>query len=408
MAPALPASAREPREDVVMLFLGGTHQLFHLAPVAAALSRISPDTPVTCIATTPHLAELLHDVRDRMGAPGMRIETVEPPAWGRRLTVLFRRHSIEKLALLWSLARRLWSAATIVTAERTSAWLRILHLTRARMVHFRHGAGDRAPSSERRLRAFDLIVVPGEKDLERAVSSHHIDPARLRAGGYVKLDYLRQQSHSKAQLFDNDRLTILYNPHFHRATSSWNVAATVVERIRADGRYNLILAPHIRVAEDMDEAERASWLALAAPGRVIVDLDSDRLIDMTYVRLADIYLGDMSSQLYEFLANPRPVAFVNAHGVDWRHDEHYAGWHLGVVAERPEALIEAIDQAIAEHPQMVERQREAVRRAFGKIDGACERAANILLDAITRPNTPAPCGKRWGMTASIATGSPAP
>ena len=408
MPSTVPPPAREPRDGVVMLFLGGTHQLFHLAPVAAALSRMAPDTPVTCITADPHAAELLRDVRDRMGAHGMRIETVEPPYWGRRLAGLSRRHSIEKLALLWSLARRLWSAATIVTAERTSAWLRILHLTRARMIHFRHGAGDRAPSSERRLKAFDLIVVPGEKDLKRAVATHHIDPARLRTGGYVKLDYLRHQQHPTAKLFDNDRLTILYNPHFDRGRSSWNVAATVVERIRADGRYNLILAPHIRIAEDMDESERASWLALAESGRIIVDLDSDRLIDMTYVRLADVYLGDMSSQLYEFLESPRPAAFINAHGVDWRSDDRYAGWHLGAVAERPEALIEAIDRAIAEHPRMIGRQREAVQRAFGEIAGACERAAHILLDAITRPAKLASPGKRRPMTGGIATGSAAP
>ena len=374
---------RHEHEDVVMLFLGGAHQLFHLAPVAAALSRMAPDTPVTCITADPHVAELLQDVRKRMNSPRMRIETVEPPRWGRRLAVLFKRHSLEKLALLWSLAGRLSSAAAIVTPERTSAWLRILHMTHARMVHFRHGAGDRAPASERRLKAFDLIVVPGEKDVRRAVERHHIDPARLRTGGYVKLDYLGHLRRGRRRLFRNKRPTILYNPHFDRTASSWHVATRVIETIRGDGRYNLVVAPHIRIAEDMDEAERASWLALAERGRIIVDLGSDRLIDMTYVHGADIYLGDMSSQLYEFLSHPRPVAFVNAHGVDWRSDPRYAGWHLGTVAERPDTLMAAIDAAVAEHPNMVERQREAVRQAFGEIDGACERAAHILIEAIS-------------------------
>ena len=386
MASIVSANPGSRQDDVVMLFLGGAHQTFHLAPVAAALSRLAPGTPVTCITADPHIADLLEDVRARTDSPAMRIEIAEIPRWGRHLAALFHRHSLERLALLWSLVPRLSTVATIVTSERTSAWLRILHMTRARMIHFRHGAGDPAPRSERRMKAFDLIVVPGQKDVERAVAKHHIDPARLRAGGYVKLDYLRHQRSRDERLFDNDRPTIVYNPHFDLATSSWHLAQSVIETIRADGRCNLVVAPHIRIAEDMDEIERVDWTSLAEPGRIIVDLHSDRLIDMTYMRLADIYLGDMSSQLYEFLADPRPAAFINAHGIDWRNDPHFSGWHLGTVAERPELLIEAIEAAIVGHPQMIERQREAVARAFGEIDGACERGAQILIEAIGRPS----------------------
>ena len=365
-----------------MLFLGGAHQLFHLAPVAAALSRIAPRTKVTCIASDSHTAELLSEIRDRTGSPRMAIEMIETPRWGRNLASFFHRHSLEKLALLASLAGRLSKVRAIVTPERTSAWLRVFGLTQAKMIHFRHGAGDRAPSSEKRLKAFDLIVVPGQKDIERAVDTHHIDRDRLRSGGYVKLDYLRNMPTLHERFFDNDRPVVLYNPHFDTSISSWNHAEQVIERIRADGRYNLIVAPHIRIAEDMDEAEIARWAAMAEKDRIIVDLSSDRLIDMTYVRAADIYLGDMSSQLYEFLAEPRPVAFINAHAADWRDDPRFAGWHLGEVAEKPEALIATLDAAVADHATVIERQRAAVARAFGDIDGACERAAHIVVDAI--------------------------
>jgi hypothetical protein len=382
MAFLLPIDTGDPNIDIVMLFLGGAHQLFHLAPVAAVLSRTAPDKSVTCITADPHVAVLLADIRQRMNSPRMRIETVQPPRWGKRLAKLFHRHSLEKLALLWSLTGRLSRAATIVTPERTSAWLRIFRMTRARMIHFRHGAGDRAPSSERRLKAFDLIVVAGDKDVERAVQKYRIDRARLRTGGYVKLDYLRHCPQREEKLFHNNCPTILFNPHFERSMSSWDLARAIIEAIRADDRYNLIVAPHIRIAENMDENERTAWVSLAEPDRVIVDLSSDRLIDMTYVRQANIYLGDMSSQLYEFLADPRPAAFINAHGVAWRGDPRYAGWHLGAVAETIDDLLFTIDRAVLEHPFMIEQQREAVRRAFGKIDGACERAAAILIEAM--------------------------
>ncbi|TAK10063.1 MAG: hypothetical protein EPO38_08545 [Rhizorhabdus sp.] len=365
-----------------MLFLGGTHQLFHLAPVAAALSRIAPQMRITCIASDPHVADLIGDVGRRMGAALLRIETVEAPGWWRRFAQWIGRPKLSKLGLLLRLAPRLARARTIVTPERTSALLRLWHLTRARMIHFRHGAGDRAPSSESRLKAFDLIVVPGEKDVVRAVDQHHIDPARLRSTGYVKLDYLRHLDSARPRLFANARPTILYNPHFDLDRSSWGAAPAVVEHILSDGRYNLILAPHIRVAETLDEAAIAQWHALADPDRLIVDFGSDRLIDMSYVRAADIYLGDMSSQLYEFLAEPRPAAFVNAHRAAWRDDPRYAGWHLGEVAETPDGLLDAIDAAVAGHPAKIAEQKAAVARAFGEIDGACERAARILVEVL--------------------------
>ena len=38
------------------------------------------------------------------------------------------------------------------------------------------------------------------------------------------------------------------------------------------------------------------------------DPGSPASTDMTYTRAADIYLGDVSSQVYEFIAEPRPCS----------------------------------------------------------------------------------------------------
>src|SRR3546814_6562081 len=81
--------------------------------------------------------------------------------------------------------------------------LRLMGLSRTLFIHFRHGAGDRAPRSEKRLKAFDLIVEPGIKDVRRAIAVQHIDPARLRSCGYVKLDFIARRGPSPTRLFDN-------------------------------------------------------------------------------------------------------------------------------------------------------------------------------------------------------------
>ncbi|MBC9175491.1 hypothetical protein [Pseudoroseomonas ludipueritiae] len=368
--------------EVVFLFIGGPHQVYHLAPAAAELSRLLPRCPVTCLSNHAATTAALRRVREALHAPAMRIESIRPPLWGRLLAAVTGRRSSLKTPLLFSLSRRLRRAAAVITPERTSAKLRGMGLRHTLMIHFRHGAGDRAPESESRQSLFDLVVVPGEKDLRRAAEKGYMPPSRLRAGGYLKLEFFSKLAGSPPRLFDNDRPVVLYNPHFDAGISSLPWARQVIGEFARQSRYNLVFAPHIRAAENMDAAEREEWLRLSREGRILVDLDSPRLIDMSYVLAADIYLGDMSSQLYEFLARPRPVVFLNAHHVAWRDDPRFAGWALGEVAETPEDVIPAIDRAVAGHPEKLARQQAAVRDAFGEIEGAALRGAQVIAAAV--------------------------
>ncbi len=54
---------------------------------------------------------------------------------------------------------------------------------------------------------------------------------------------------------------------------------------------------------------------------------------MTYTALADIYLGDVTSQIYEFLRTPKPSLFLNASRADWRGDESFHHWRYGPVLD---------------------------------------------------------------------------
>lgn len=381
MAPLdFPEGAR-PKPEVAFLFIGGVHHVFHLAPVATELSRLYPELDVLCLYSDADTGAALAQVREDDGAERLDLVRIEPPGISVAAARLLRRSSMTKLPLLYRLSSRLAKARAIVTAERTSAALRRLGLPSTLLITFRHGAGDRAPKSEKRLKAFDLIVVPGEKDVRRAVDAHCIDPTRVRTAGYVKLDYLSHRAAGRRRLFDDDRPVVFYNPHFDPAISSWPQAADVIRLFAAQDRYNLVVAPHIRLSRDMKEQTRRQWQALS--GRhVIVDMDSPNLVDMTYVRSADIYLGDMSSQLYEFLIDPRPAAFFNAHKVDWRPNPRYAGWHLGEVADHVQAIVPTIDRAVAGHLDVASRQRSAVREAFGDYEGAARRGAEIVAEAV--------------------------
>lgn len=374
--------------EVVFLFIGGPHQVPHLAPVAAELSRLRRDLDVTCLYYDGATAEMLQTVRTTCGEPPLRLERIHLPLLVRPFAGLMRRRSLLKGPLLWQIAKRARYAAAVLTPERTSAALRYLGLHDRLMIHFRHGAGDRAPQSERRLHAFDLVVVPGEKDRERANTVHGIPLERICVAGYVKLDWLSRCGGEAMSLFDNDRPVVVYNPHFDAAISSWPDAEQVLAAFMAQDRFNLIFAPHIRLTEDMRRSARAHWQRYAVPGRIVVDLGTNRLLDMSYTRAADIYLGDMSSQLYEFLIKPRPAAFLNSHNVSWHGNPRYAGWELGEVAEGVEDLFPAIDRAIARQPGRMAAQAEAVGHAFGDYQDAVPCGAAIIAEAINAPPLP--------------------
>ena len=103
----------------------------------------------------------------------------------------------------------------------------------------------------------------------------------------------------------------------------------------------------------------------------MIDLGSNRLFDMSYTSGADLYLGDVSSQVYEFLATPRPCLFLNAHEVDWAGDPDYLFWTLGDVIDDLADLPKALDQAAARHPRYIDAQRERLaelirRRSRGR------------------------------------------
>jgi hypothetical protein len=366
---------------VCFVFIGGIHQIYHLAPIAAEIARSESRIRVECICADEETETALHDIAKRMEGESMKITKIPAP-WLARLAVrVTARPSAAKIPILASIRWRARRSCAIVVPERTSAALRKMGWWRP-LIHFRHGAGDRAPASEKRLRAFDLIVVPGEKDIKRALDQG-IDRARLRVGGYVKLDYLRIAPPSNAPLFDNGLPTVVYNPHFDSRISSLGIAWDVIERFRHQDRYNLIFAPHIRCMENMSKADMQRFLAQAVRGRIIIDLGSPSLFDMRYTQAADIYLGDVSSQLYEFLSRPRPATFLNSHDADWKSDPRYAGWHLGQVADGCDNVLDAIDRAVAGHGSKIEAQVDALKFAIGDIEGAIKQSACILVDAIT-------------------------
>ncbi|GAA4038219.1 glycerophosphotransferase [Sphingomonas rosea] len=360
--------------------IGGGHQAYHTVPVACALSQ-RPGVEVVVFAGDSTVRAVAEEIAGNLPGSTVRFSELRRSKLADGLGSLLGKSSLGKEPMLWRNRRELGAFDAIVTPEVTSSRLRSMGVTSPKFICIPHGAGDRAVSFEPRFQRFDRLLVAGDKTARRLEESG-VRPDRLRITGYPKAEYVLRVAASRPPLFANDRPTVLYNPHFLGRLSSLGQAEAIARAIIEQTEFNLVLAPHIRAFEDADASTRARWQALAIPGRVIVDTGSEKLIDMSYTAAADIYLGDVSSQVYEFLLlGLRPCVFVDAHQVDWRDDPDYAFWRLGDVVSPGDAAA-ACQQARARHADYRVAQEMAVAETFSPTAGAAARAADEILACV--------------------------
>jgi len=373
------APGRKPR--IGFLFLGGAHQILHMAPVAAALDAGGRADVV--IFALPSERARVADALGRFGTHAA-VRPLEAPRLFLGMERVFA--SLADFKVPGLLANRALFAGldALVVAERTSTLLKRLPGPKPYMIHIPHGAGDRAKGFEKRIRLFDHVIVAGPKDRDRMIAEGLVDPDHCQVSGYIKRAAVRSllPAGGPLRLFANDRPVILYNPHFDRKLSSWDrYAHALVSAIGQQDDFNLIVAPHVRLRARLSAAERRRFEARAVPDRIIVDFGSSRSCNMTYTLAADVYIGDVSSQIYECLDRPKPCFFLNPGVTDWLDDPSFAHWQLGEVIDEPDEIMDALDNAIECHPLFVPFQQSAVSRATGP-DGqdAVRIAARMIGD----------------------------
>lgn len=354
--------------SIGVITLGGPHQLAHILPVAVELESYQPGA-VTIYAPAGKEADAVRAFLQTSEGPSPRTVEMHLPAVLERLIP----GSLKKLVRLGAWARRLSGYRVLLCAERTSTALRRLRADCPPILHIPHGAGDRAVGFEDRFTLFEHVFVAGQKDRDRLVAADCVAEERCTVTGPIKIAAMLANGSARPRLFDNDRPTILYNPHFSRKYRSIDAfGARLVEAVLKDGRYNLVVAPHVRLGRGWSARRRRDWEALSVPGRVLVDLGSPRCSDMTYTLAADLYLGDVSSQVYEFLVRPRPCLFVDAHGADWQDSQDYAMWHFGEVIAPASDPIAALDRAFSGHAAYRQRQEDRMRYAIHGIAWATD------------------------------------
>ncbi len=362
------------------------HQVPHAAPYAFELSRQYEEffEVIIACATDEEMA-----FAKRIGDlyPGHRCQFL-------KLAVPWYYRALDPLVSTWAFGRKLMvlkhnldffrSLDALVAPERHCSRLRSkFGLWDLIMIHTRHGAGDREGGFDPKIKYFDFVLLPGPKYVDRLKELGLLEEGKYAVVGWPKFEVVEKLHPSRPKLFDNENVTVVYNPHFDQRVASWNKwGRKVLEFFANHPEYNLIFAPHVVLFR-----RRFRHRARPIPRRFrkranfLIDLGSMASVDMTYMLAADIYLGDVSSQVYEFLWKPRPCLFLNAHRVKWQGNPFYFHWTLGQVIEDLERdLAPALARAFKVQPRYEPRQVEAFRYTFYQEPGstAAERGARAI------------------------------
>lgn len=391
-------------DEILFLFNhDAPHQVAHIAGIARALAEREPGRRITCATATSAIRDRVEAVLGARVAGQVNWLDIALPTWLESALALPNRVApVRRVMRLRHHARRINAAAVIVSAERTCLSIRDPE-GQAQFAYVPHGAGDRMVSYHPDKGGFDRILVSGEKTAREMIQRGVAPAERLRVVGYPKFDTI--DLNRRERLFPNDNPVLVYNPHFDPLLSSWyDHGPALLDWFAgsAGQDYNLIFAPHImlfrkklHISLEYRTARLRPDIAphwRAAPN-ILIDTGSTRLVDMTYTLAADAYVGDVSSQVYEFLVHPRPLLFIDAFSRDPRSREGaYPAWRGGEVARDAAGLAALIPGLRQRQAALRETQAALFADTISHQPGhpAVVRAAEALIELAARPRARTP------------------
>ena len=368
------------------------HQVAHGLPIALALAKQRTGAEIIICSANPRITSELRILGGKaMGGELKMVELKLSNPLSRVANSIFGSFiPSNKLLIYRDNLDFFKSLDVLVVPEKTSLVLkRHFDLKDLKIIHTRHGAGDRAIGFDAASGGFDHILAAGPKIRDRLVRDAGVAPDKISVIGYPKFD-LFPKPHDEPRLLQR-RPIVLYNPHVAPHLSSWYKSGPAILRwFAANPSFQLIFAPHIMLFERRlvltIQPPRVAWPGMVRqssfnPNDILVDTQSRALTTMEHLNRADIYLGDASSQVYEFLVEPRPCLFFNAHGFNWQDDPNFAHWHAGRVLNHVDELGGALSQAFEDHERRYRAvQQDMVRQTFDlQSRSSSDRAAEVIM-----------------------------
>ena len=155
----------------------------------------------------------------------------------------------------------------------------------------------------------------------------------------------------------------------------------ILEFFYNNPQYNLIFAPHIHTFKARGNRNSSVIDKKYFNAKNIhIDLGSDKSVDMSYLKISDLYLGDISSQVYEFIIIPRPCLFLNPKQVDYKNNYAFRFWNCGPVINNISHFDAELQKAISSFSDYESIQKTITNENFYFEEGstASERTAKAI------------------------------
>lgn len=374
---------------LAFIFIAEAYQLYHAAAVLFELMD-REDVTVDVFHIDPAVPHHLEKLRKVHNASPVRSEHLEAGLLGKAIQAT-RLLGLAKPQVLAKNEARFASYDAVISTEDGIVFLfkGIPEHQRPQRILITHGVAQRSFPSIKSWVDCDLILANSAADIAAYGNAgcQHLD--RLVSAGYPKFVSTRLLSSATKSFFDNPNPVVMYNPHKEPKERSWDrFFEPLMDGFANDPSMNLIVAPHVKLFRRRSERLR-SKLRARSTANVIVDPGSEQSLDNTYSEAADIYVGDVSSQVFEFIYRPRPCVFLNAHNVDWQDNPQYAFWHLGEVVSDPAEVMAAIKRAPERHHEFKDRQAATAASSLGDpSEASVIRSADLIQNFVRTRQRP--------------------
>lgn len=366
-------------KNVAFCFISHSAHVRHLLPIAVEYSKLCNKEVDLLVSSDLTLAEL-NKVLSELGEHNCNVKYLRGGLFKSLIGRIKGRLYPNVKNLINTNKKLFLSYDILITPHHNLDHVMKLDVKRnIKYVCTFHGAGDGEVGFDKRFSDYDLLLVSGvdiQSRLEGAGIKH--EGNEVHVVGYPKLDMIKSRLPISIG-FTNNAPTVLYNPHYASHLSSWFLdGKSVLKWFSVHPEFNLIFAPHVKLFDGVLPEDLKEYLVF---NNIVIDCGSERSTDATYTQVADIYLGDVSSQVYEALYfSCKPLIFLNTHGVDWFDDKNYKMWRLGCVLLSVDGLNDVFRHVQEQESDPYQAlQKEILDSKFARFDcGSARKAANEI------------------------------
>ncbi len=314
------------------------HHIYHSIFIAIELSNIQKEYEVVIFSTSKEASDI---IKEELSSIPNNIKFVSLRHFGYNKI----NFNINLFVLLCRL--HMHKPKAVIVTDYFDNVFRQLRL-KTFWVFVGHGPENRGYySSNLHIKDYDLVIFPGRRDVEELEKKIGVLNNYVIIG-YSKLDYFIYHKTKPLNLFKDSKPIIMYNPHFEKSSSSFfDKGMELLQSLSNTGKYNIILMPHPDLSRKYPELIN---LAKEIPNVAVINRPK---INLDYMAIADIYITDVSSAVFEWLYFDKPVLFFNTKS----EKNIYSAWKCGRIVRDTPSMLESIEYSL-EHPEEFHNQRK--------------------------------------------------